>query len=78
MNWGPKPFRFENCWLLHKDFLPKVRDRWSQLEFHGFTGFTLMKKLQGLTLMKKLQGLKAKIKEWNKISFGSLNDKEMS
>lgn len=23
MDWGPKPCRFDNCWLLHKDFIPK-------------------------------------------------------
>lgn len=26
VNWGPRPFRFKNCWLLQKDFLPVVKD----------------------------------------------------
>lgn len=26
MDWGPIPFRFENCWLLHKKLIPMVRD----------------------------------------------------
>lgn len=25
VNWGPKPFRFENCWLLHRFFTVCLR-----------------------------------------------------
>ena len=28
VDWGPRPFRFENCWLLYKDFLPLVKGWW--------------------------------------------------
>lgn len=28
--WGPSPFRFENIWLDHPNFLNQVRDWWSE------------------------------------------------
>lgn len=28
VDWGPKPFRFENCWLIHKESLPIMRNYW--------------------------------------------------
>lgn len=27
-NWGPKPFRFINCWLEHKGFKKMVEEIW--------------------------------------------------
>lgn len=38
LNWGPKPFRFNNCWLEHKDFMKVVRDSWlsSGVEGRGY------------------------------------------
>lgn len=55
VNWGPRPFRFKNCWLLQKDFLPVVKDWWSRaikkkdwwshVHVQGFAIFKLFKKL---------------------------------
>ncbi|XP_028082409.1 uncharacterized protein LOC114283731 [Camellia sinensis] len=34
-DWGPKPFRFMNCWVLHSDFLPMAEKlRLAEEEFH--------------------------------------------
>lgn len=60
VNWGPRPFKFENCWLFQKEFLPLVRNWWGQAGVHGFTGFRIV---------KKLQILKNNIKEWNQEVF---------
>lgn len=40
IDWGPRSFRFENCWLLHKDFSTTVREWWAQLKFKGLAGFS--------------------------------------
>ncbi|KAL7252048.1 hypothetical protein ACSBR1_013825 [Camellia fascicularis] len=33
-DWGPKPFRFMNCWVLHSGFLPMVEKVWIEAEKH--------------------------------------------
>ncbi|GAU22344.1 hypothetical protein TSUD_106720 [Trifolium subterraneum] len=32
LDWGPKPFKFNNCWLEHPDFIPFVIETWKKLE----------------------------------------------
>lgn len=61
VDWGPKPFRFEKCWLEHKDFLNLARVWWSQVEVTGYVDYRLC---------KKLQVLKEKIKTWTIEVFG--------
>eukprot|EP00253_Pinus_taeda_P016062 PITA_16062 len=52
-----KPFRFENFWLDHPDFIQLVEKWWQEpVEIRG----TKMYKLQG-----KLKHVKLRIKEWN-------------
>lgn len=55
-DWRPGPFLFENCWLLHKNFLSLVKGWWAQCDCQGFEGFRIV---------KKMQFLKDQIKEWN-------------
>lgn len=63
-NWGPKPFRFNNCWLDHKEFLSYVTTCWGSFHVEGWKGYMLKEK-------KKL--LKEKLKWWNKEVFGIID-----
>ncbi|RVW83935.1 hypothetical protein CK203_042060 [Vitis vinifera] len=67
--WGPTPFRFENMWLQHPSFKENFRN-WKR----GFQG----NGWEGHKFMRRLQSVKAKLKEWNKFSFGELNEKKKS
>ncbi|XP_026450966.1 uncharacterized protein LOC113351131 [Papaver somniferum] len=57
------PFRFENYFLSHPDFLNSLRIWWNNLTFSGNPSYILA---------KKLQGLKFFIKKWGRENFGSL------
>jgi hypothetical protein len=48
LDWGPKPFRFNNYWLAHKNFLEVVEEAWREIEVGGWMGFVLKEKLRGL------------------------------
>ncbi|MCI20091.1 RNA-directed DNA polymerase (Reverse transcriptase), partial [Trifolium medium] len=61
-DWGPKPFRFNNHWMVHKNFKKVVEDRWREKEVTGWMGFVLKEKLRGLNV---------RLKEWNKVEFGN-------
>ena len=61
VNWGPKPFRFNNCWIEHKDFANLVKEVWGSPVVEGKKYFVLKEK------MKKV---KEKLKKWNKEVFG--------
>jgi hypothetical protein len=65
-DWGPKPFRFNNHWLLHKDFPSLVEDFWRNNNTTGWMAFVLK---------EKLKGLKNCIREWNKINYGLVDSK---
>ena len=65
VDWGPKPFRFENCWLVNKQFLGLACSWWSQVEVSGYAGFKIG---------KKLHILKNQIKRWNKEVFGHIEE----
>ncbi|XP_026459226.1 uncharacterized protein LOC113359869 [Papaver somniferum] len=43
-------FKFENGWLVHKDFLKKVTEWWGVLEFKGQASFVFFKKLHNLII----------------------------
>ncbi|PNX88182.1 cysteine-rich receptor-like protein kinase [Trifolium pratense] len=45
-NWGPKPFRSNNCWLEHKDFLRFVEHTWNNSNIKGRKAFILKEKLK--------------------------------
>ncbi|RVW41750.1 hypothetical protein CK203_082054 [Vitis vinifera] len=67
--WGPTPFRFENMWLQHPSFKENFRNWWRGFQGNGW---------EGHKFMRRLQFVKAKLKEWNKLSFGELNEKKKS
>ncbi|VFQ90282.1 unnamed protein product [Cuscuta campestris] len=61
---GPKSFRFQNMWLLRKDFLQVCKDTWEEMPYFG-----------GMRcLFSKLQHLKGKLSSWNKEHFGNIFD----
>ncbi|KAK2436747.1 hypothetical protein QL285_021719 [Trifolium repens] len=59
----PKPFRFCNHWLLHRDFKGLVEGLWSSYNLEGWMGYILK---------EKLKLLKGSLKEWNKAEFGKM------
>ncbi|WKA03030.1 hypothetical protein VitviT2T_021168 [Vitis vinifera] len=67
--WAPTPFRFENMWLQHPSFKENFRNWWRGFQGNGW---------EGHKFMRRLQSVKAKLKEWNKLSFGKLNEKKKS
>ena len=60
-NWGPKPFRFNNCWLEHGDFVNLVSECWATTIIIGKKHFVLK---------EKLKKVKEMLKKWNKEVFG--------
>lgn len=60
LDWGPKPFRFNNCWLGHKDFKVFVEDCWKSFNVRGWKMFAFK---------EKLKLLREKLREWNKDIF---------
>lgn len=43
---GPYPFRFENKWLSHKEFLGSFENWWEESDLQGWEGFKFMKKIR--------------------------------
>jgi hypothetical protein len=66
VDWGPRPFRFNNFWLSHKDFKSFVESVWRSLPSEGW---------MGLILKDKLRSLKVKLREWNKANYGAVDTK---
>jgi hypothetical protein len=66
VDWGPCPFRFNNHWLLHKDFKRLVEESWRSLTPTGWMSFVLK---------EKIKGLKVLIKAWNREVYDSLDTK---
>ncbi|XP_068498266.1 uncharacterized protein [Phaseolus vulgaris] len=62
-DWGPKPFRTIDAWLVEKGFMEMVKDRWNAYVVQG-SSFTKVK--------DKLKRLKGDLKIWNKDIFGNL------
>ncbi|XP_058741336.1 uncharacterized protein LOC131613705 [Vicia villosa] len=61
LNWGPKPFRFNNQWFSHEAFIPFVKKEWLNLKLNGRGDFVLK---------EKLRLLKEKLRVWNREVFG--------
>ncbi|KAL8457344.1 hypothetical protein ACS0TY_035266 [Phlomoides rotata] len=40
-DWGPKPFRFMNCWTSHPSFNKFIKDKWESYEINGWRSFIL-------------------------------------
>ncbi|XP_058776799.1 uncharacterized protein LOC131651145 [Vicia villosa] len=63
VNWGPKPFRFNNEWFAFESFIPFVEGEWMSLKIEGRGDFVLK---------EKLRLLKDKLKWWIKEVFGRI------
>ncbi|XP_041025280.1 uncharacterized protein LOC121265656 [Juglans microcarpa x Juglans regia] len=61
--YGPSPFRFQQMWIEHPDFMSFVQMVWDEPS----VGTRLMK------LASKLKKLKVALREWNKRVFGQTN-----
>jgi hypothetical protein len=64
LNWGPKPFKFFNCWLQHPDFLEVVKNCWEKANIQGKRAYILK---------EKLKIVKETLKVWNKEVFGIID-----
>ncbi|GKV06313.1 hypothetical protein SLEP1_g18214 [Rubroshorea leprosula] len=62
-DWGPKPFRVLDAWLLHPDFKKIIEEKWKAMEVDGFAGYKCK---------QKLKGLKEFLKGWNRNVFGDM------
>ncbi|RVX20143.1 Transposon TX1 uncharacterized 149 kDa protein [Vitis vinifera] len=56
-------------WLQHPSFKENFRNWWRSFQGNGW---------EGHKFMMRLQSVKTKLKEWNKVSFGELNEKKKS
>lgn len=55
-DWGPRPFRYLNAWLLHPKFLPFVKQSWSGMNVEAWAGYKCL---------MKFKPLKQALKQWN-------------
>jgi len=62
-DWGPKPFRSIDVWLLDGDFKNLVKEKWNSYNVQGD---------DTRRFKEKLKLLKADLKIWNKEVFGHL------
>jgi hypothetical protein len=62
--WGPKPFRFNNFWIDHRDFKDVVIQSWNKTSSHNWMAYSLK---------EKLKLLKGDLKIWNHQVFGNLD-----
>ena len=69
VQWGRRPFRFENMWLKFEGFLDRVKRWWESYSFRGFPSFVVA---------SKLKALKMDLKIWNDEEFGSLDARQAS
>lgn len=63
-DWGPKPFRFNNCWLSHPGFCLLVEG--------SLLGFNV-DSWKAFGLKEKLKNLKNDIRRWNIEVFGNID-----
>ncbi|GFS42115.1 hypothetical protein Acr_00g0078180 [Actinidia rufa] len=62
-DWGPRPFKFINAWVLHPKCLQVMESAWMQSDVQGWAGYRIM---------RKLKGMKEALKEWNHVYFGNV------
>lgn len=63
-NWGPKPFKFINGWLKHKDSKAFIEEKWKEHEVEGW---------MAQIVKEKLKYVKEKLKVWNKEVYGIMD-----
>lgn len=59
LNWGVKPFRFQNCWLLDPNCMKIIRQSWKLVESSPIDW--------------KLKSVKIALKNWNLAEYGSID-----
>lgn len=59
-NWGPRPFRFLNCWLSHPSCSKVIKDSWSTS--------------LNLPIAEKLKVVRGNMRTWNKAEFGKIDE----
>ncbi|KAK8690845.1 hypothetical protein V6N13_074371 [Hibiscus sabdariffa] len=64
VDWGPKSFRFLNCWLEKRGHVKLMEKEWCRI---GEESDSV------LSILDKLHLLKAFLKVWNRKSFGSVD-----
>ncbi|KAG6743423.1 hypothetical protein POTOM_054377 [Populus tomentosa] len=64
-NWGPKPFRFMNCWWLMADFRKMIQSFWNSISVSS-TG-------RG-NMVSAFKMLKERCKHWNKEVVGNMSN----
>ncbi|CAL5415768.1 unnamed protein product [Camellia sinensis] len=65
-DWGPRPFRFINAWIMHPGFLSVMEKFWTENRITGSAGYILL---------HKLKLLKGELKKWNSEVFGNVATK---
>ncbi|XP_068487120.1 uncharacterized protein [Phaseolus vulgaris] len=68
-NWGPKPFRTIDVWLMEEGFNGMVKEKWQSYTVQGN---------EILKLKDKLKLLKGDLKIWNRDVYGNLHTIKMS
>ncbi|KAL8547830.1 hypothetical protein ACS0TY_007239 [Phlomoides rotata] len=66
VEWGPKPFKFFNGWIMHPDSKEFCRTKWENYRVIGWKSYSLK---------EKLKMLKKDLKVWSREMFGSLQHK---
>ncbi|XP_058751701.1 uncharacterized protein LOC131624805 [Vicia villosa] len=65
LDWGPKPFKFNNEWFSHKEFVPFVEKEWEKMVVRGRGDFVLKENFFKL--------IKERLRWWDKTVFGKFD-----
>ncbi|KAL8465251.1 hypothetical protein ACS0TY_034671 [Phlomoides rotata] len=63
-DWGPKPFKFFNCWISHPGFSRFIKYKWKCHDIQGWGAYILK---------EKLKHMKADLKKWSNKTFGLID-----
>ncbi|CAJ2637409.1 uncharacterized protein LOC123885966 [Trifolium pratense] len=64
LNWGPKPFKVNNCWLEHPGCKSFIAKTWEKLNIKGKKAYVIK---------EKFKRIKEELRVWNREVFGILN-----
>ncbi|KAL8510875.1 hypothetical protein ACS0TY_017624 [Phlomoides rotata] len=68
-DWGPKPFKFFNGWIMHPKFKQFCQSKWESYSVIGW---------KSISLKEKLKMLKLDLKVWSREKLSSLQHKMIS
>ncbi|XP_068474698.1 uncharacterized protein [Phaseolus vulgaris] len=66
-DWGPKPFRTIDAWMLEKGFSEMIKEKWSSYDVQG---------CEFVKCKEKLKRMKGDLKAWNMDVFGNIHSKK--